>query len=99
MEVRVEVFADRMEVTFGEKSTTVRLSVPYVGQRILVGSFEPTVNCLQQALDEIGASGVLKRKPEWQIQAMEMNEGGLSKVEERCLREVGLPVGVRSVEV
>lgn len=99
MEVRVEVFADRMEVAAGGKSATVRPSVPYAGKRIIVGSFEPAVNCLQQALDEIGASGALKRKPALQIHAMEMNEGGLSEVEERCLREVGLAAGARSVEV
>jgi len=99
MEVRVEVFADRMQVTSGGKSATVRPAVPYVGKRILVGSLEPAVNCLRQALNEVGASGVLKRKPALRIQAMEMNEGGLSEVEERCLREVGLAVGARNVEV
>jgi hypothetical protein len=99
MEVRVEVFADRMEVASGGQSATVRPSVPYAGQRILIGSFQPAVDCLRQALDEIGACGTFKRKPALQIQAMEMNEGGLSEVEERCLREVGLTVGARSVEV
>jgi hypothetical protein len=99
MEVRVEVFSDRMEVAAGGKSATVRPSVPYAGQRILVGSFQPAVDCLRQALEAIGASGALKRKPALQIQAMEMNEGGLSEVEEQCLREVGLTVGARSVEV
>lgn len=99
MEVRVEVFADRMEVASGGRSATVRPSVPYAGQRILVGSFQPAVDCLRQALEEIGASGTFKRKPALRIQAMEMNEGGLSEVEERCLREVGLTVGARSVEV
>lgn len=99
MEIRVKVFADRMEVAAGCKSATVRPSVPYVGKRIIVGSFEPAVICLRQALDEIGALGALKRKPALEIQAMEMNEGGLSEVEERCLQEVGLSAGARAVEV
>jgi rod shape-determining protein MreB and related proteins len=99
MEVLVSIFADRMEVSSGRKSATVRPSVPYAGRRILVGTFQPAVDCLQQGLREVGASGVLKKKPALRIQAMEMNEGGLSEVEERCLQELGLTVGARSVEI
>jgi len=99
MKVRVEVFADRMEVASGGKSATVHPSAPYVGRRILVGSFDPAVECLRQALGEIGALGALKRKPALKIKAMEMNEGGLSQVEARCLREVGLTAGARNVDV
>ena len=99
MEVCVEVFADRMKVSAGGKSATVRPSVPYAGRRILVGNFQPAVDCLRQALEKLGASGWLKRKPALRMQAMEMNAGGLSEVEERCLREVGLTAGARSVEV
>ena len=45
MEVWVEVFSDRMEVAADGKSATVRPSVPYVGQRILVGSFQSAMDC------------------------------------------------------
>ncbi|MDN3517511.1 hypothetical protein QWY84_07820 [Aquisalimonas lutea] len=86
MEVHVEVFTDRMEVSGGGKSPAILPAVPYPGKRILVGAFEPAVNCSRQALDEIGATGALKRMPAVQIHAMEMNEGGLSEVKERCLR-------------
>ncbi len=98
MEVDVRIYSDRIEASGQGKSATVRPPVPYVGRRILVGSFQPAVDCLRDALNEIGAAGILK-KPALRIQAMEMNEGGLSEVEERCLREVGLAVGARSVEV
>ena len=99
MQLTVNVFADRMEVSGQGKSTTARPSVPYSGRRILVGSFEPAFDCLRGALQELGVSGALKRKPALVLQAMEMNEGGLSEVEARCLREVGLAAGARSVEV
>ena len=99
MEVRAAVYADRMKVASGGKIATMRPVVPYVGRRILVGSFEPAVKCLRQGLEEIGAVGGFRRKPALRIQAMEMNEGGLSEVEARCLREVGLAAGARSVEV
>ena len=57
------------------------------------------MDCLREALEEVGASGLLKRQPALKILAKEMNEGGLSEVEEQCLREVGQTVVARSVEV
>jgi hypothetical protein len=99
MEVDVAVYGDRMEVAAGGQSVTAVPAVPYVGRRVLVGSFEPAVACLRQGLREIGATGALKLKPILTIRAMEMNEGRLSEVESRCLYEVGLMAGARRVEV
>ncbi len=96
--VHVNIFSDRMEVSTGGRSATVYPTVPYVGRRVLIGSFQPAVDCLREALKQIGVLGIFK-KPILRLEAMEMNEGGLSEVEKRCLREVGLTVGARSVEV
>jgi len=99
MEVRVDVYGNRMELVTDGRTVTVSPSVPYVGRRVLVGSFEPAVDCLERGLAEIGAAGRLARKPALVMQAMEMNAGGLSEVESRCLQEVALAAGARSVKV
>ena len=99
MEAHISIFSNRMELSTEGSSATVYPTIPYVGRRILVGTFQPAVDCLREGMKQLGLSGILKRKPILRLEAMEMNEGGLSEVEERCLREVGLTAGARSVEV
>ncbi len=68
---------------------------PFTSTRLLVGAFSPAVQCLTQAIKStktwLGAS------PRLLIQPMEMNEGGLSEVEERIFRELGLGAGARKI--
>jgi len=99
MEVYVKIFANHMEVEAGMQKVTVTPPQPYAGRRILIGTFQPAIDCLQKALRELGVLGPLKKKPTLVIQSMEMNEGGLSEVEQQCLQEVGLAAGARKVEV
>lgn len=99
MAINVKIYSDRMEVSTDGQVTTMRPEQPYVGQRILVGTMAPAEDCLKGALKELGVLGALKPKPRLTIQAVEMNEGGLSEVEQKVLMEVGYAAGARDVEI
>jgi hypothetical protein len=99
MTVNVKIYSDRMEASTDGQVATTRPERPYAGRRILVGTMVPAEDCLKRALKELGVLGALKPKPRLSIQAMEMNEGGLSEVEQKVLMEIGLAAGARDVEV
>jgi len=99
MEVKVRIFADSMVLTADSGTITIHPRRPYKTTRLLVGTFEPAVECLKQGLKDIGATGLVKSRPRLRIQAEEMADGGLSEIEERCLRELGHAAGASSVEV
>lgn len=99
MTVNVKIYSDRMEASTDGQVATVRPEQPYVGQRILVGTMAPAEDCLKRALKELGVLGALKPKPRLTIQAMEMNDGGLSEVEQTVLMEVGYAAGAKDVAV
>lgn len=99
MSIRIEIYKDRMVLTEATKVVTVRPHRPYVTRRLLVGSFDPAVDCLKQGLAELGAVGLFKSKPKLQIHAREMSEDGLSEVEQRCLTELGYAAGAGKVDV
>jgi hypothetical protein len=99
MEVKVDIYKNKMVLIHGGKNITVQPSQPYTTTRLLVGTFLPAVDCLKGGLKQIGATGIFKSKPILYIQAQEMTEGGLSEVEQRCLNELGFAAGARKVEV
>lgn len=99
VKVEVRVFGDRMELLAGGRLHSAMPATAYRGRRLLIGSFEPAVTCLRVGLVEIGAVRRLKPRPKLVMQAMEMNDGGLSEVEERVLLEVGTAAGGRPVSV
>ena len=82
-----------------DSSVVCKPDSPYDTTRLLVGTFVPAVNCLKKGLIEIGATGFFRTKPYLVIYPKEMNEDGLSEVEERCLLELGYAVGAKKVEV
>lgn len=99
MDVKVEIYKDKMELIHGDINITVHPLESYTTSRLLVGTFLPAVDCLRQGLKQIGASGLLKPKPAVYIQACDKAEGGLSEVEEKCLIEVALAAGARKAEL
>ena len=99
MNLCVEIYANRMILTSDEHSISVNATEPFTTTRLLVGHFEPAVNCLKECLQQAGFTGFFKRAPKLHIIAREKTEGGLSEVEERCIREVGLAAGARDVDV
>ncbi|GAB3309200.1 hypothetical protein GCM10027428_05270 [Haliea atlantica] len=99
MSIKVEIYKDRMVLTESTRVVTVHPLRPYFSRRLLVGSFDPAVECLKRGLTELGVFGLFKSKPKIQVYAREMAEGGLSEVEHRCLAELAYTAGAGEVEV
>lgn len=99
MEIKAEIFENLIVLANGTRSISVTPSEPFTTTRLLVGTFMPAVDCMKDGLQQIGATGFLKRKPKLVIFPKALTEGGLSEVEERCLLEVGYSAGAGSVEV
>ncbi len=99
MEVKAEIFENMMVLSTDTQQVTVKSSVPFTTNRLLVGTFDPALNCMKDGLNQLGAVGLFKLKPNMIIQPKSMVEGGLSEVEERCLLELGLSAGASKVEI
>ncbi len=99
MDVKAEIFENMMVLTTDKKRISVTPEEPFTTARLLVGTFMPAVNCMKDGLQQVGATGLLKRKPNLIIFPMAFAEGGLSEIEERCLLEVGYSAGAGEVEV
>ena len=82
MEVSVDIYKNKMVFMIGNESKTIFPESPFTTERLLVGTFVPAVECLKSGLKQIGAIGFLKSKPKLVIAAKELNQGGLSEVEE-----------------
>lgn len=99
MKVRVEIYANKMVVDHADQRLVVKPEEAFTTQRLLVGTFDAALACLKNGLKQAGVMGLFKSKPNLLIVAMEMCEGGLSEVEQRCLRELGFMAGAGKVEV
>lgn len=99
MDIKVEIYKDRMVLIHGSRSITARPIEPYCTTRLLVGTYFPAVECLKEGLKQIGATGFFKSKPMLHLQPREMIEGGLSEVEQRFLNEMAFAAGARKVEI
>ena len=73
--------------------------ISFTTTRLLIGTFAPAVQCLKQAVSSSTPNSWFKAKPVLLIQPMEMNEGGLSEIEDKVLRECALSAGARKVIV
>jgi len=99
MDVKVDIYADKMVLTGNGRTVTVQPANPYSSQRLLVGTFTPAVDCVKNGLKQLGAIGFWQAKPRLTIIAKDRIEGGLSEIELRCLLEVGYSAGAKQVEV
>ncbi len=99
MEVKVDIYADKMVFTGKSRVIKVEPASPYSSQRLLVGTFAPAVDCVKKGLKLLGATGFWQAKPKLTIVAKDRIEGGLSEIELRCLLEVGYSAGAKQVEV
>lgn len=99
MTIIVELYKDKMTLVDEGKSITVLPSEPYTTTRLIVGTFLPAVACLKDGLQKLEATTWYKPKPLIKLKVKEMNEGGLSQIEERCLIEMCKQAGARKVEI
>lgn len=99
MEVKIDIYADKMVLTGKGRTVQVQPAIPYSSQRLLVGTFAPAVDCVKNGLKLLGVTGFWQAKPRLTIVAKDRIEGGLSEIELRCLLEVGYSAGAKQVEV
>ena len=99
MDIKLEIYTNKMVLNHGDDISTVHPVEQYATKRLLVGTFQPAVDCLKKGLKEAGVIGLFKPKVVLFIHAREMSEGGLSEVEQRCLNELGLAAGAQKVEI
>ena len=71
---------------------------PFTTTRLLIGTFAPAAQCLKHAVRS-STSNAWFIGPKILIQPMEMNDDGLSEVEDRILRECALSSGARKIVV
>lgn len=76
---------------------TAQASPPFSTARLLVGEFLPFEQCLKEGLAQVVGKRFFTPRPVLILQPMEMNEGGLSGIEQRVLQEGGLGAGARQV--
>ncbi len=88
-----------MELRYQSQCINVSPQQPYHSSRLLVGQFSPAVDCLKNGIHQLGLGKFWQRRPNMELHACELSQGGLSEVEVRCLTELGLAAGAYRVEV
>lgn len=99
--IYVKVYRNRLTVRSVAKGNelTLHATEPFTTSRLLVGEFVKAEALLKEALKKISSGKWLSPSPVILIQPMEMNEGGLSPIEDRVLRELAFGAGGRKVVV
>ncbi|GGP74680.1 hypothetical protein [Shewanella ulleungensis] len=99
MEIKVDVYSNKMVLSSEGRSMTFYAKEPFTTTRLLIGKFFVAESFLKNALKEFGAISFFKRAPKITIQPHEFLEGGLSDIEDRVLREIALGAGAREAHV
>jgi len=96
----VKIYKNKIVVKNLSSNLPSQMFIPdisFTTTRLLIGTFAPAVQCLKQAIASSTPHSWFKAKPALLIHPMEMNEGGLSEVEEKILRECALGAGARKI--
>jgi len=80
-------------------SHEIEVSNPFSHARLLVGNFEKAEKVLQYAVQQTMKNKWLKPSPRVVMHQLEKNEGGLTDIEQKVLRELALGAGARMVKV
>lgn len=83
----------------GLASHDVDVSNPFSHPRLLIANFEKAEKVLQFAVAQTSAQKWLKPSPRIVMHQLEKNEGGLTDIEIKVLRELALGAGARVVKV
>jgi len=99
--VYIRVYKNRFHIRHIEsKNETIALpDKPFTTERLIIGQFKNAEIALREGFKELYIKKWVTPSPKVLIQQMEMNEGGLSDVEDRILKEVSMVVGARAVFV
>jgi hypothetical protein len=98
----VQIMPDAFQLTLLEPpypQLQVQANPGFTSSRLLVGQFSQASRCLREALGQLPGKGWIKRSPRLLLHPMALCEGGLSEVEERLLRELGLSAGAHQVRL
>ena len=68
----------------------------FTTERLLIGDFSNAENAIKDGIRKLYTRKWFSPSPKMLIQQLEMNEGGLSEVENRILKEVSIAVGARN---
>jgi hypothetical protein len=100
-DVYIQVFKDRIWVRDLETGLTLDEVAPrpFSTRRLLVGDFAAAEAHLRGLFSRLYAGRMITPSPRAIIQARELNEGGLSPVEERVLMELAEGAGARQTMV
>ena len=99
MEVKLQIFKNRILVSNGIKEISISADEPFSTQRLLVGNFESAWKCVEKAEKELSIKGLFKKKPKVIVVPKELIEGGVSQVEDRVFRELSMALNPSSVEI
>ena len=99
MNIKVDIYSNKMILSNGDKTLTVTPNEPYNTSRLIIGKFSVAEACLTRGIKEMGSIGFFKPRPIVSMHQQEILEGGLSEVEQHCLRELALSSGAKEVTV
>ena len=99
--IYIQVYPNRFELRHIEsaQSATVSAENPFTTERLLIGQFSQAQLVLNSGMKELNPRKWLIMPPKVIIHPMEMTDGGLSEVEERILKELGMGAGARKVVI
>ncbi len=99
--VYIKVYKNKFHIRHIEsKNEIVALpEIPFTTERLIIGQFKNAEIALRKGCKKLYLKKWITPSPKVLIQQMEMNEGGLSDVEGRTLKEVSMVVGARAVFV
>lgn len=101
-ELYVRVFTDAFKVALVSSPGTEQVfspSQPFTTKRLLVGQFSVAEHCLKNAIESLVGKSLIPKSVAAVIHPQEMIDGGLSEVEEKVFRELGLGAGAKKVAV
>lgn len=98
-DIYVRVFRNRFVLSIPVKNVLVEEVGDFSHPRMLVGHFQLAEKLLQAGLKKAYAGSFLPPRPVLIMHPKEMLEGGLTDIEERVLRELGLGAGAREVKI
>lgn len=100
MKIKVEIFSTKMVLSNDFDTITVVPEKPYHSKRLVIAQFSAARECLSRGIKMLGGSATfLRPAPTLIIHQRDVLEGGISEVEQHCLRELALAAGAREVEV
>ena len=89
-----------MVISANESSKIVTPESDFTTSRLLVGDFAEAEECLSRGLQEIGIRRFLRfGKLTIHFYPREMSEGGISEIEQRVYRELGMSAGANRSEI